>query len=64
MVDDGKDGFIVPIRDPKSIADKLQYFKDNPTEIKIMGQRARMKTEKYSWTKIEQRYAKIYQELI
>jgi len=63
MVEDGKEGFIVPIRDPKAISNKIQYFKDNPNQIKIMGERARAKAEKYSWANIEENYRILYEEL-
>lgn len=58
-----KEGFVVPIRDPKSIADCIQYFKDNPDQIKIMGQRAREKAKKYSWEVIEKKYVELYESL-
>ncbi len=49
IIEDGKEGFVVPIRDPDSLAAKIQYFYDNPDEIKRMGRNARERAEKYDW---------------
>lgn len=64
LVEDGKNGFIVPIRDPDAIAEKIQYFYDNPDEIKRMGKNARETAEKYTWKKIKEKYKEIYQSKI
>lgn len=61
MVEEGKDGFIVPIRNPKKIAEHLKYLYDNPSEAKRMGRNARAKAEQYSWARIEKLYEKLYQ---
>lgn len=60
VVEDGKDGFIVPTRNPELIADRIAYFYSNPSEVKRMGQNARAKAEQYSWQKIEKKYEEIY----
>ena len=62
-VEDGKEGFIIPIRDPKMLAEKIQWFKDNPDQIKVMGERAREKAKKYSWEVIEKKYVQLYESL-
>lgn len=63
MVTDGVDGFIIPIRDPEAISDKILYFYDNPNEIKRMGDNARRKALEYSWDKIEEKYKKFWTKL-
>lgn len=60
-VTEGSDGFIVPIRNPDKIAEFIQFFHDNPSEVKRMGQNARRKAEQYSWDFIEARYVKLYE---
>lgn len=62
MVVDGRDGFIVPIRDPDAIADRLAYFYDNPLEVRRMGYNARLTAEKYQWQIIEAQYAKLFSQ--
>lgn len=63
MVEEGKEGFVVPIRDPKAIAEKINYFKKHPKEMRKMGENARVKAEKYSWMKVEEIYGELYREL-
>lgn len=62
LLENGKDGFIVPIRDPKAIAERLKFLVNNPSEIKRMGKNARQKAEQYSWNKIRKRYEALYIE--
>lgn len=62
-ITNGENGFIVPKRDPKAIADKIQYFKDNPKEIERMGKNARKTAENYSWDKIKEQYVNIFRTI-
>jgi glycosyltransferase involved in cell wall biosynthesis len=64
MVTDGYDGFVVPIRDPRAIADKIQYFHDNPGEVARMGNNARETAEAYSWGKVEDAYAELFRRVL
>lgn len=58
-VEDGKNGFIIPIRDHACLSGKLLYFADNPSEVKRMGENARKTAEQYSWQRIEEMYAEL-----
>ncbi len=49
IVKDGKDGFVIPIRDVEALKEKILYFYENKNEIKRMGKNARKHVEKYSW---------------
>lgn len=60
VVSDGEDGFIVPIRDPDAIAEKIKYFADNPSEVTRMGLNARNKAKRYEWGIIENMYKKTW----
>jgi len=60
LIKDGENGLIVPIRNPKAIAEAIQYFRDNPSEIKRMGKNARETAEECRWENIERRYEEIY----
>lgn len=60
---DGDNGFIVPIRNPKAIAEHIEWFKSNQDKIPEMGQRARSKARNYTWSKIRAKYKKIFLEL-
>lgn len=63
LVEDGKEGLVIPIRNPRAIADSLDYLKNHPEEALRMGERARKKAEAFTWDKIEGRYCEIYESL-
>ncbi len=50
---DGRDGFIVPVRDPDAIAEKLLRLRDNPDEARTMGDEAMKHVRNFTW----ERYA-------
>lgn len=60
LVEDGRDGLVVPIRDPQAIADAIQYFRDNPSEILRMGKNARETAKELRWENIERKYREVY----
>lgn len=63
LVEDGKDGFVIPIRSSQAIAEKIKYFYDNyPSEVKRMGNNARKTAEKYTWNNIRKEYARLFYE--
>ncbi len=45
LVDDGCEGYIVPIRDVDVLAQRLQYMADHPDERAAMGRRALVKVK-------------------
>lgn len=63
-IKNGFNGFIVPKRDPQVIANKIQYFKDNPKEIERMGENARNKSLNYDWSVIRQKYTDSWKSII
>lgn len=60
LVEDGITGFVVPIRDPRAIAQKIDWLKKNRNKIPEMGQRARRKARNYTWQRIRGRYKKVF----
>jgi len=63
IVEDGKEGFVIPIRDVNAIVEKIRYFRENPDEIKRMGRNAREKAKRYTWDKIREEYRRIINEI-
>jgi glycosyltransferase involved in cell wall biosynthesis len=61
-IQDGKQGFIVPSREPKKLADALQYFIDNAQERKRMGQEARRYAEKMTWDRFASGFIQVIEE--
>ena len=49
LVDEGKTGFLIPIRSPESIANKLNWFADNRDALREMGQLAVLKARGLTW---------------
>ena len=49
VVTDGRTGFIVPIRSPQSIAEKLAWCADRRADVAAMGIEAAQATARYSW---------------
>lgn len=48
IVEDGHDGFVVPIRDPAAIADRLRLLHDDTARRRQMSERARAKAETFT----------------
>ena len=63
-ITDGEDGFIVPAMNSEAIADKIQYFKDNPKEIIRMGVNARVKSLNYIWENTKDKYIDLWRSLL
>lgn len=49
LILEGQTGFLVPIRSPEAIAEKLAWFLDHRAEIQAMGQRAQQHAATYTW---------------
>ncbi len=49
IISDGEDGFLVPIRDPQAIAEKLEVLYRDPERRLAMGRRAREKALTFGW---------------
>ncbi len=49
LIEEGRTGFLVPIRSPHSLAEKISWFADNRQELPEMRQAAHNKAVKYTW---------------
>jgi glycosyltransferase involved in cell wall biosynthesis len=49
LVITGETGFLVPIRSPEAIAEKINWFLNNRNKIFQMGQNAKQLADTYSW---------------
>jgi starch synthase len=57
VVNDGANGFVIPIRDPDAIAERLRLLSEDPDERDRMGNAARSTAEQYTWEKFGDRVA-------
>lgn len=49
LIDEGETGWLVPIRSPEAIAQKLAYLADNRALLPFMRRNARAKAAQYTW---------------
>lgn len=63
-IENGKEGFVVPIRDIEAIKDKIKFFYDHPEKIMEMGQAALKKSDFYTSEAYTQRMATAYQGVL
>jgi glycosyltransferase involved in cell wall biosynthesis len=63
-ITDREDGFVIPAMNIDAIADRIQYFKDNLSELGRMGYNAREKARNYTWDKTIERYTNLWREML
>jgi len=49
LIEEGQTGFLIPIRRPDQLAEKIGWFADNRAELEAMSERARQKVAGLSW---------------
>jgi glycosyltransferase involved in cell wall biosynthesis len=64
VVRDGVDGFIVPIRDPDAIKERLLLLYENREMGRAMGKSGRDRVAMFSWETYENRLISIYTDLM
>lgn len=60
VVTDGVEGYVVPIRDPSAIAERLEHLYRNQGLIEAMGRRGREKAMDYTWEKMRVKYQEVW----
>jgi glycosyltransferase involved in cell wall biosynthesis len=60
LIEEGRQGFIVPIRCPEAIAEKIAYLFDHPARVREMGQEALARSAEYSWDRYGERVVGLY----
>jgi glycosyltransferase involved in cell wall biosynthesis len=60
IVEDGKEGFIIPIADVDAICERVLYFYKEPEKIIEMGIRAFEKVKNFTWDIYGEKVLKIY----
>jgi len=65
LIEEGKNGFVCPIRDKDYLKNKIIYFYNNREELKIFGKNSNYKAKNYfSWDKYSQDVYEEYKKLI
>lgn len=64
-ITDGTDGYVVPSKDAKAIADKIEWLAANRKDVERVGRNAaKLIRENYTWEKYAEGVKKIYDELL
>jgi glycosyltransferase involved in cell wall biosynthesis len=64
VVRDGVDGFIIPIRNPDALKQRLLFLYENRDAARAMGEAARKRVGDFSWETYESRLIDLYGELM
>jgi glycosyltransferase involved in cell wall biosynthesis len=64
VLTDGEDGFIVPIRDPQAIAEKLELLYRDRDRLVLMSRAASTKAGKLTWSAYRQTIASAVREVL
>jgi len=64
IVRDGKDGFVIPIRDVEVLQDKILFFYKNEDARVEMGRNAREHVQQFTWERYGQRLIQHYHEVL
>ena len=64
LIDDGVDGFIVPIRSAEAIVEKLELLGRDPDRLYEMKQAARRKAQAHGWEGYRRSLTQVAQEVV
>ncbi|TSA44769.1 glycosyltransferase family 1 protein [bacterium] len=64
IIRNGEEGFIVPIRNPKALAEKIKFFYDSPDKVREMGGKARETAKNYTPERYAERVAAAYEKML
>ena len=65
IIKDGQNGYLVPVKSPEEIAEKLVLLNNSPDNIRNLAESARETIiEKYSISKILDQYKQVYESII
>jgi len=64
VITDGKDGFIVPIRDSNRIAERLAWAIDHRSETIEMGEAAALQARRFTWERFRCGVIEAYKKMV
>jgi len=64
VIENSKDGFVIPIRSSDAIAEKIKFFYDNPEKLKAMSAAAIEKSKFYSPEEYTKRIIAAYEKML
>ncbi len=63
LVADGKNGFVVKMKDPDDLAEKIEKIMDDEDLQKSMAEASRQLAENISWEQVAKRYFELYKKV-
>jgi len=57
LIEEGETGFLVPVRSPEAISERIEWFCNNRQKLAGMREKARDKAALYSWSEYERKVA-------
>jgi glycosyltransferase involved in cell wall biosynthesis len=64
VLTEGEDGFIVPIRDPQAIAEKLELLHRDRERLAAMSEAASKKAKSLTWERYRQGVVEVVREAL
>ncbi len=64
LIENGKEGFIIPIRDVEKLKEKILILYKNPDLLKSMSEGAIRKAQKATWNEYGDRMINLYENLV
>lgn len=64
VIEEGQHGFIVPIRSPEAIAEKITWAIENPQELAEMGVRAHERAMHFTWERFRHEIVHAYEQML
>jgi len=64
VIEEEKDGFVVPAGDAEKLKEKMRWFIKNPAKAVQMGKTAHRKAKEFTWERYGAEYARIIREVV
>lgn len=64
VVRDGREGFLIPIRDVEALRERIVCLYENPNLRHQMGEAARARAEEYTWDQSRRRLLEAYERVV
>jgi len=64
FIEDGNEGFIIPIRDSDTLAEKIAWCYDNRDACFVMGKRAQRKVQNFTWDHYGEKIIEMYRKIL
>lgn len=64
LIQDGKEGFVTPVRDSKALADRLRWLCENPRKRVQMGRNAADRVQQFTWAEYGRRLLEAYDDIL